>query len=828
MDNKDLRIKEFGLINKAVLCYINSAIQLLWRIDGVRNFFLETNRNYIQALQPFTKNSAFYRENSSIKDFTKIMNASLVVDGSDENKARIAIEEPIYKNLLEALMTLFKEINTNPKITMNMEKIKIPAGKTVLDCVDDFIKNLMADGGVALQDDVMSIIQKFLHALEYFMNDTIYQIYKEYTFVNNAIKSCGEGVSKRRVASIKSYSPNWIVNMRQIEKDNTKLSDLIEASQEEVEDAPENTYEKCDDIHKYPSHTKYTPALFKESNTVIITMPRATSTITPIIETPIIPDKTLTISEKIYTLQGCIIHLGYHGANDGKMYSYGHYVFYTYDNSGEPKRRISDSTIENITAKYIKEINTRAYVFLYKALSEPATKPAAALKPAAKPGAALKPALKPESVAKPTPESIAQPFIAHAMSRIAELHTKLLADGKFRVAIGGNAENNTHLLGTGFAMKQWHDNMDSKYDKKEVSTAHTLFINTLQTEFEKLRRIFEERVSYKRFDVKDIINADKNYYLVWGANADNWRGKTGEPIEGGGMAQVMKKHKEGIFGIITTPYLPKDEINTPNVLTSIVNYNYIWDMVKSNIPIELKKKSESEQKKYKDDLYRALVLRKYSSATEGLTPESEAKGIILIIRDFLNISETQHREALEQLYETIEDEAIKKQITEDIKKLPVIDEDDGKAADGKAKAEAEADGKEKAKEKAVKADGKAEADGKAAKEKANGKADGKAKAADGEAKAKAKAGEDDKKDEEEDGEAKAKAKAGEDDGEEDEKAEVEAEEVARILIDSFKKSPLLTNAKIVDILNAITREIREPASENTYVKLIDDKITINF
>ena len=823
MDNKDLRIKEFGLINKAVLCYINSAIQLLWRIDGVRNFFLETNRNYIQALQPFTKNSAFYRENSSIKDFTKIMNASLVVDGSDENKARIAIEEPIYKNLLEALMTLFKEINTNPKITMNMEKIKIPAGKTVLDCVDDFIKNLMADGGVALQDDVMSIIQKFLHALEYFMNDTIYQIYKEYTFVNNTIKSCGEGGDKSEVARIKSYSPNWIVNMRQIEKDNTKLSDLIEASQEEVEDAPENTYEKCDVIHKYPSHTKYTPALFKESNTVIITMPRATSTITPIIETPIIPDKTLTISEKIYTLQGCIIHLGYHGANDGKMYSYGHYVFYTYDNSGEPKRRISDSTIENFTAKYIKEINTRAYVFLYKALSEPAAEPAA--KPGAEPAA--KPGVKPESVAKPTPESIAQPFIDHAMSRIAELRSKLLADKKFRVAIGGNATTNTHLLGTGFAMKQWHDNMDSKYDKKEVSAAHTLFINTLQTEFEKLRRIFEERVSYKRFDVKDIINADKNYYLVWGANADNWRGKTGEPIEGGGMAQVMKKHKEGIFGIITTPYLPQDMINCPTVLTSIVNYNYIWDMVKSNIPIELKKKSKSEQKKYKDDLYRALVLRKYSSAKEGLIPEREAKGIILIIRDFLNISETQHREALKQLYETIEDEDIKKQITEDIKKLPVIDEDDGKAADGKAKAEAEADGKEKAKEKAVKADGKAdgkaEADGKADEEgeddekaEAEGEDDGEAVKADGKAEA--------------DGKAKAEAE-GEDDEkaeEEDEKAEVEAEEVALILINSFKKSPLLKNAKIVDILNTITREIRESASEDAYVKLNDGKITINF
>jgi len=845
MDNKDLRIKEFGLINKAVLCYINSAIQLLWRIDSVRNFFLKTTRDYIQALVPFTKASAFYRANIHNKDFRESMNASLVVDDSDENKAIIALREPIYKKLLEALMTLFKEISAskNSKITMNMEKIKIPTGKTVLHCIDDFIKNLTTDGGIELQDDVMSIIQKFLHALEYFMNGRIYQIYKEYTFVNNAIKSCGEGVSKRRIASIKSYSPNWVVNMPEIEIVNMNLSDLIKASQEEVEDAPENTYERCDDINKYPSHTKYTPALFKESNTVIITMPRATSTITPIIETPIIPDKTLTISEKIYTLQGCIIHLGYHGANDGKMYSYGHYVFYTYDNNGEPKSRISDSTIENITAKYIKEINTRAYVFLYKALSEPDAKPAAepAAEPAAKPGAALKPELKPAAELKPelkpTPESIAQPFIAHAMSRIAELRKKLLGDAEFRVAIGGDAKTNTQRLGRELALGQWHKNMDSKYGPTEVSAAHTLFINTLQKQFDNLRTQFNERVSYIWFNDAEIIKANKNYYLVWGANADNWRGKTGTPIEGGGMASVMKSHKEGIYGIITTPYLPKDEINTPNVLTSIVNYNYIWDMVKSNIPIELKKKSESEQKKYKDDLYRALVLSKYSSAKEGLTPESEAKGIILKIGRFLEISPAQHQQAINELNTPKADHAIIKQITEEIKKqekvkLPVIDEDDdgkadGKAADGKA-------AKEKAKEKAAKIralrikmkEGEAELLHPHYEAEPAVKADGKA------AKAKAEEDDDGKDDEEDDDGKDDEEDDGEDDGEDDKKAEVEvaevAEEVALILINSFKKSPLLANAKIVDTLNAITKQIREPEPEDAYVKLNDGKITINF
>jgi hypothetical protein len=309
-----------------------------------------------------------------------------------------------------------------------------------------------------------------------------------------------------------------------------------------------------------------------------------------------------------------------------------------------------------------------------------------------------------------------------------------------------------------------------------------------------LRTNFVGRVSYKKFVVEDITKADKDYYLVWGANADNWRGKTGEPIEGRGMAEAMKKHKEGIYGIITTPYLPRDMIKCPTVLTSIVKYNYIWDMVKSNIPIELKKKSESDQKKYKYDLYKALVLSKYSSTKDGLKPESEAKGIILKISGFLNISDAQHRQVINELNSTITDPAIKKQIAEDIKKQ----EDDGKAKAAKEKA-----------------DGKAEG---------NGKADGKADEEgedDGEAKADEEGEDDGKADEEgeDDGEAKADEKA-------DEKAEAGAEEVAHILIDSFKKSPFLTSAKIVDTLNTITRQIRE--SEDTYVKLTDGKITINF
>ena len=372
MDNEGPRIQEFCSRNPGVICYINSAIQLVWRIDGVRNFFLQTTSIYIQDLQPFTRNSSFYTANSNNENFTTSIRDSIVLNNTEEERLTIAAKTPIYKNLLEALMTLFKEITKNKesKEPIDMTTIQITNGETVLACFDVFLKNVMTHGGIRVQDDAWDVIRCILQALEYFMNNMIYEIYKEYTFVSTKIISIvGSNNEKVVIEPNKSYSPNWAVPMREITTGNTKLSDLITATQQEIE---------LRDYHDTnTSYEKNTPALFKESNTVIITMSRAETAVSPILETVIKPDKTLNINEKLYTLQGCIIHLGEQGKKDGKSYSYGHYVFYTYDKNGIPTRRISDSTIEEITDEYIIQINTRAYVFLYKCLSNEADLPKA-------------------------------------------------------------------------------------------------------------------------------------------------------------------------------------------------------------------------------------------------------------------------------------------------------------------------------------------------------------------------------------------------------------------------------------------------------------------
>ena len=363
MDNEGPRIQEFCSRNPGVICYINSAIQLVWRIDGVRNFFLETNSSYIQNLEPFTINSIFYTENSGNKDFTTSIQESIELNNTDEDRDTIAEKTPIYKNLLEALMTLFKAITINKesKEPIDMTTIQITTGETVLVCFDAFLRNMMTHGGIGVQDDAWDVIRCILKALEYFMNNMIYKIYKEYTFVSTKIISI-VGKEKVEMESTKSYSPNWVVPIHEINTGKTKLSDLITATQQEIELEGFN-----DPSHK--SYEKNTPALFEESNTVIITMSRAESVVGDIIETVIIPDKTLNINKKTYTLQGCIIHLGEQGKKDGVSFSYGHYEFYTYDKNGTPTRRISDSTIEKITDEHIIKINTRAYVFLYKCLS---------------------------------------------------------------------------------------------------------------------------------------------------------------------------------------------------------------------------------------------------------------------------------------------------------------------------------------------------------------------------------------------------------------------------------------------------------------------------
>lgn len=649
MDNEGPRIQEFCSRNPGVICYINSAIQLVWRIDGVRNFFLQTTRSYIQNLEPFTIISSFYTANSDNENFTTSIRHSIELNETEEDQLKIAAKTPIYKNLLEALMTLFKAIRKNKesKEPIDMTKIKITTGATVLACFDAFLKNMMTHGGIRVQDDAWDVIRCILKALEYFMNNMIYKIYKEYTFVSTKIISMVGDNEKLEMESTKSYSPNWVVPMHEINTDKTQLSDLITATQQEIE---------LEDFNAPPhkSYEKNTPALFEESNTVIITMSRAETVGGAILETVIIPDKTLIINNKIYTLQGCIIHLGVQGMKDGKPYSYGHYEFYTYDKNGTPTRRISDSTIEKITDEHIIQINTRAYVFLYKCLSN-----AADLQKANEEEEGDKEENNGEendSEEEATPKTIAQPFIDHATSRIKELRTKLSSDPKVNVVIAGDPENNKHSLGTGHAVQQWKDNFNSKYGEAIVEKARQLFITTLQTEFEKLRTGYQERVSYKWFTQPDVDSASSIYYVVWGANADNWIGNNGDRIRGGGMADMMGTHKPGIYGIITTPYLENDEINTPNVLRNIVKYNNIWDIVKSNIHRRLKFQNAT----YKSQLYKDIVKTRYENLPKnGVSEDVDQETIITQIRKDLNIHHTKHVEALENANDTINDENIK-------------------------------------------------------------------------------------------------------------------------------------------------------------------------
>ena len=177
-----------------------------------------------------------------------------------------------------------------------------------------------------------------------------------------------------------------------------------------------------------------------------------------------------------------------------------------------------------------------------------------------------------------------------------------------------------------------------------------------------MRTGYQERVSYKWFTQPDVDSASPIYYVVWGANADNWIGDHGVKIRGGGMAASMGTHKPGIYGIITTPYLDNQEINTPNVLRNIVKYNNIWDIVKSNID----RRSEFQNDTYKSQLYKNIVKTRYENLPKNDVSEGvDQEKIITQIRKDLNIHHTKHVEALTNANETITDEEIKIIIQQD-------------------------------------------------------------------------------------------------------------------------------------------------------------------
>ena len=136
-----------------------------------------------------------------------------------------------------------------------------------------------------------------------------------------------------------------------------------------------------------------------------------------------------------------------------------------------------------------------------------------------------------------------EPFLAHTHARLSELHNMLIGTD-LQVTIAG--EGSVCHLGSGTFDEHWQN----VFGAQGVQLGH-LVMEDLWGHCDALIANFPGRVRYGLV-LQSMASAD--HILVWGANASNWQGYSGELIEVDEQASSgIMQHGPGIFGIITSP-----------------------------------------------------------------------------------------------------------------------------------------------------------------------------------------------------------------------------------------------------------------------------------
>jgi hypothetical protein len=577
------------LKNNGNTCFLNSVIQLLWNIDGVRDFLLNITDHDINNLIINTHNVAdykqldeqlpiIYEESNRGKPYDDAINYNTII--TDNRLVLDSTKKTAIENTYKALRQLFTHINDNKNTVIDMSIIRSINGRSLLDLLVEWIKTIDQNYNLGEQFDAEETIN-ILSIFENIMDIQIFNMYKSYSIITKSIQECSNHARTSNKPKTIVERSNMI--MLVIDQNNLKLkyngrprkiSHLIEIIKErdaEKDTMVAKTYtDSCYEEGKTEQEGRIVTLktlyeAFDEGTCLIIKLGRHLDTGDKNTY-PITPDTTLTVSGKTYTLQGCIIHVSVVAES-------GHYVYIVYNSKGDPIQVIDDDisyTKDNDSAELyqsrIDSINTHGTLFLYKNLSninEIAS--AAAL--------------------------LAKPFIEHATRRVNQLRYQLhTIKPQENVLIAGS--NGKHNLGTGLAKFQWIEfyvkKMNGSKPINVIISAQRLFVKKLGELFKELENQFPHRVSYDPHvnNAKVRQTAGITTIVVWGANSSNCYGVSGDNISGDGQASDMAHHGEGVFGIITTPLTGTPDTIPADKIVGFATHNMLStdDLMKLRTP----------------------------------------------------------------------------------------------------------------------------------------------------------------------------------------------------------------------------------------------------
>ena len=604
--SKSSPITNYGapIRNNGGTCWLNSAIQLLWNIDSVRNFLINSSESKLTNLLTLDSHPGkrqkliTYITNKYDKAIRELweerIRANLPVkkdatleelkEAKDKALAEVAIfedEVDIFReapeigmlrkeidiDTIKALRILFLTINDNNTkhgtYPLNIKEImfkktnndEVTVARQLHDRFTEQNKAHPSETDTAVnryttQEDTSEFLIMMTSIFKYYMNIEILTMCKSYTTIHSTTSVAINNTESK--ANISTFPILQLSIDSKIVK--TSISNLITDYQKndvivdnvtDYVDSLKQSDKDYDQAMDYKTQSKITKVSnFDESTYLIINIVRFISSydkstntmIASKVNTTVEPEKNLLFSGKTYTLQGCIIHIGNSMAE-------GHYIYIVYNMDGEPIQIIDDETIytkaNKIKAKYeyhLDLIPTNGVVFLYKNLT------------------------KIQDIADAA-ETLAKPFIDHAVIRVNQLIYQLAYNNEAHVVIPGSTSNEKHNLGTGLAKDQWIEYYikNGNHPINVIISAQRLFVEKLGDFFKSLKTRFNKRVLY----VSEVNNsiANKNNIVVWGANSENCYGNAGEAIDGEGQASKMIAHGPGVFGIITTPLtgLPDEE-----------------------------------------------------------------------------------------------------------------------------------------------------------------------------------------------------------------------------------------------------------------------------
>ena len=434
-------------------CFLNASLQLLYAIPELHEELSKLTPDAISRLKP-----------------AKMVNYNT---GKITNKNVSDSCTPLGKDQISALKAILEGMRSNKEV-LDTEKVKVNHNN-----VYNLVLALNSDFQPHRQADASTVVTSFLQLFNPYINCQGFDELTRKIFID-----------KTKIYVKLRSDPSRFVPLRDNEEvpilqlqitDPRKATDINELLQDY--ESPQDLNESNGRLNRFPGNLmiqqKTTIKLHDDQRVLIIQLKRfeynqATGESSKL-RNVVVPNEKITLDNKNFILQGCIVHQG------GRL-STGHYVYLSFID-GKINQVINDEKISK-ESYYINMLNTDGYLFLYKrinSLSQPvvnvpsnhtsSTEPIIAPKYSMTLRSSASAPKPPKPASAPKPASTSKPNTSNNAA-IAQLIRNGKTLNEAMNIIRANNADIAQLMGTGKTVEQAKKIIQSRRKKKGGGRTH--------------------------------------------------------------------------------------------------------------------------------------------------------------------------------------------------------------------------------------------------------------------------------------------------------------------------------------------------------------------